>query len=74
MSSLAQLEADLFLAERAFKRIPSDENKAALAKVKKALESLGEVKETVKAATPKPTAPKPAKATASKAADNSKKK
>jgi hypothetical protein len=44
MSSFAQLEADLFLAERAFKRVSSDQNKEALAKVKKAFELLGEAK------------------------------
>jgi|GEM_PF-6687923 len=62
MSSFAELEADLFLAERAFKRVPSDQNKEALAKVKKAIESLDEAKAVIKTATPavpkKPAAPK----------------
>jgi hypothetical protein len=61
MSSLAELEADLFLAERACKRVPSDQNKEALAKVKKAIESLEETKENIQAApvaVKKPVAPK----------------
>lgn len=65
MSTFAQLEADLFLAERAFKRVPSDENKAALAKVKAAFDRLSEAKDTIvkqpKApALPKTKAPKAA--------------
>jgi hypothetical protein len=62
MSSFAQLEADLFLAERAFKRVSSDQNKEALAKVKKAFELLGEAKDTIESEKPavskKPAAPK----------------
>lgn len=38
--SLAELEADLFLAERAFKRVPSEENENALANIKKAYDAL----------------------------------
>lgn len=65
MSTFAQLEADLFLAERAFKRVPSDENKEALAKVKAAFGKLSEAKEQVKEQPKAPTAPKvtPTKAT-----------
>ena len=58
MSTLAQLEADLFLAERSFKRVPSDENKAALTKVKTAFEKLSEAKEQIKDQSKAPTTPK----------------
>jgi len=58
MSTYAQLEADLYLAERAFKRVPSDENKAALAKVKAAFDKLSEAKEQIKEQAKAPTAPK----------------
>ena len=72
--TLAELEADLFLAERAFKRVPSDENEQALATVKEAYEALQEGKDVIadqkpvvnntaapaKPAAPKPSAPKPA--------------
>ena len=57
--SYAELEADLFLAERAFKRVPSDENEVALKVVKKAFEALQTVKEEIKAVKPA-TATKPA--------------
>lgn len=65
--TLAELEADLFLAERAFKRVPSDENKEALASVNEAYEALQEGKEVIAdqkpaakntAASAKPAAPK----------------
>lgn len=78
MSTFAQLEADLFLAERAFKRVPSDENKAALAKVKEAFEKLQEGKDAIleqpkapvvpKAKTPKAASTVPAKPAVSKTA------
>jgi len=42
--SYAELEADLFLAERAFKRVPSSENEQALASVKKAFDALANAK------------------------------
>jgi hypothetical protein len=58
MSTYAQLEADLFLAERAFKRVPSDENKETLAKVKAAFGKLSEAKEQVKDQAKAPVAPK----------------
>ena len=58
MSTYAQLEAELFLAERAFNRVPSDENKTALAKVKTAFGKLSEAKEQIKEQTKAPTAPK----------------
>ena len=54
--SYAELEADLFLAERAFKRVPSNENEQALANVKKAFEALANVKAAI--ASQKPGEPK----------------
>lgn len=54
--SYAELEADLFLAERAFKRVPSNENERALANVKKAFEALANVKSAI--ASEKPVVPK----------------